>query len=151
LEATKQYVVSRKQYEGIRTDSGMPLPTLVHNTYLHIAQENGLLGAGILYGGILHLCLVCWRVYRRAPDQGPLGKNFVGIIGLSFVMWFVATTAYNNDIAQYPNGLLWSYFALVTRYGQILQEKKTAIQAEEVSTGRLESGYRPRLQPGRAI
>ncbi|MGC8863918.1 MAG: O-antigen ligase family protein, partial [Armatimonadota bacterium] len=84
-EATKRYVVSRKQYEGLHSDSGMPLPTLVHNTYLHITQENGLIGAALIYGAILHLFVMCWRVHRRAPIEGPLGKNFVGIIGLSFV------------------------------------------------------------------
>lgn len=132
-EATKQYIVDRRQYEGLKDELGGARPTFVHNTYLNITQENGIVGAALLYGAVLHLLLSCWRIYLRAPVDDPLGKNFVGIVFCSVIMWFVGTMAYNNEVANYPNALLWTNFGLVMKYGQMLEAKKAKSALQEAT------------------
>lgn len=130
-EATKRYITSRKQYEGSANRkaygvSTLGRPTLVHNTYLNITQENGAVGALLYYSAIVSLLVCALKAYSRAPVEDPLGKNFVAVVVVYVLAWFVATMAFNNDIANYANALFWIYLALAARYGEILSSKQGA-------------------------
>jgi O-antigen ligase len=122
-EMTSKYVVSRVQYEGLKDDMGMDVPTLVHNTYLSITQETGIIGAILYYGAVLACFFSVIRIYLSSPLYDCLGKNFLGVIIAFVLTWFVATMTFSNDIANYPNAMFWIYFALAGRYGEILANK----------------------------
>lgn len=117
---TPKYVVDRRQYDNSSGASGQRVPSGVHNTYLFTTQENGIIGAFFYYFSILAFFVQTVRTYLNAPAEASLGKNFLAVIIISVVMWWIATLAYANVNASYANGLFWTYFALASRYRGLL-------------------------------
>ena len=137
-EATQEYMVSRVQYEGHRNEVGLPMPTLVHNTFLQITQEHGIFGAILYYGTFLMFLISAFRLWTRVPANDILGKDFVAVLIASIIVWIASSQTSDNSAFLYANGVCMLVFAMITRLGYIWQTDEQAVASsptEALQTG----------------
>lgn len=123
---TPKYVVSREQYEGLTTGwrrgLGAARPTYVHNSYLYLTQENGIIGAVLFFGAVFGIFWRLFRMSRSIEKSGILGSDFAAILVVSMMTWSVSLMSYANIGRYYGNYIFLITLALGIRLYEMMIE-----------------------------
>lgn len=124
LTMAPQYVSSyRESSASLGKHTGLFHSTFVHNTYLYVLAEEGIVGALIYFGCLIGFLRILMRLRRVAKPEALLGKDFLSIIVVSTVLLFVQFIPYSNHYARYMNITMWVTFSIGVRYGQFMMEE----------------------------
>lgn len=127
----------REYYTSVAEQKGMidrttrkAIPSTVHNTYLIVLAENGLVGAVLYFGALLGFFALMWRSWRRAkPNDGLLGRDLLAIFVLFMVLLFMQFAAYSSYDPT-VNVLTWIILGLGVRSFQLYDKAATAGRVE---------------------
>lgn len=100
-----------------RSRAGMYLAP--HNDYLCVLGEQGIIGFILLYGAIIGLTRVAFRVRSSVPDAGVCGKDFIAV-AIAFVLMH-GITSMSDEFQSIPfsSYVLFTLLAMTTRLGEL--------------------------------
>lgn len=123
-----KYVTSLKQYEGLKSGwhglYGRDRPTFVHNTYLYLTQEEGIIGAVLYFGAILAFLSIMLGGLKRLPQKGVLGRDILVVFIAALISWFVSITTYANQGKYTGNYVFWVTIALAIRLIEMHRQQR---------------------------
>ena len=140
LAATAQYVTDRSQLAYVN-EVGLLTPLGVHNTYLQIIQEEGLVGALLYYGALLAFVVLGVKTWRELPSEGVLGKDIAAVILASIAPWLVSGLTYNSETSFYANGVFLVMFVVLARLREFNRAEQAAIAPTQLAVAKTGTGY----------
>jgi len=129
--AVVKYFTSAAQLIGsVSPTTGKMSPLTVHNTYLFVLSEEGVIGATLYFGSLLGFLAMMWQYRQRSkPDSGLIGKDLFSIIFIYIGLLFIQFVPYSNYDTQ-TNLITWMLLGLGVQAFQLQNKTATAGRVE---------------------